>query len=288
MLSLSFGEFKIIEGCCACAGKRTAAFTSTLLTAEYGLKFWIDLEGKKVLVTCCEIRHASWKVGFGRWYPNPVPFKYKKDPPLVPPPHSQIARASRDLSLQVLWAYCGFNWHITVGVTHSYFLEFKQWWKESGLVGKLLCALVCPNLCFVAFLVAKDKLKASLDVTRQEPCPPLWHQKWRKHSSLGCYQWDRVYNPAQQGWMFAEVPMPICSRASKKPWPGSEVSLVTKNVHDSLKIFMCITLSTFHLSRLHQGFKAVFCGGKRKFEYINCRKFPSSPFSKLTYPFLPT
>lgn len=59
MFSLSFGEFKIIEDCCACAGKFTAAFTSTLLTAEYGLKFSIDLEGKKVLVTCCEIRHAS-------------------------------------------------------------------------------------------------------------------------------------------------------------------------------------------------------------------------------------
>lgn len=38
MLSLSFGEFKIIEGCCACAVKFSAAFTSTLLTAEYGLK----------------------------------------------------------------------------------------------------------------------------------------------------------------------------------------------------------------------------------------------------------
>lgn len=39
MLFLSFGGFQVIEGCYACAGKFTAAFTSTLLTAEYGLKF---------------------------------------------------------------------------------------------------------------------------------------------------------------------------------------------------------------------------------------------------------
>lgn len=127
MLSLSIGRFKKIEGCCACAGKLTAAFTSTLLTAEYGLKFWIDLEGKKVLVTCSEIRYASWKVGFGTKYSYPVHYKYKKEPcpQLVPPSHSQISRASRDLSLQVFWEYCGFNRHITVRATNSYFLEFK-------------------------------------------------------------------------------------------------------------------------------------------------------------------
>lgn len=92
MLSLSFGGFKVIEGCYACAGKFTAAFTSTSLTAEYGLKFWIDLERKKGLVTCPEIRHASWKVGFRWGYSYPVYYKYKKDPcpPLVPPPHSRL------------------------------------------------------------------------------------------------------------------------------------------------------------------------------------------------------
>lgn len=82
--------------------------------------------------------------------------------------------------------------------------------------------------------------------------------------------------------------MLICSRTSKKLWLGSEVSLVTKNVFESLKILMCITVSTFNLSGLHQRFKAVFCGGKRKFENINCRKISLSPFSKLIYPFLPT
>lgn len=156
MLFLSFGGFQVIEGCYACAGKFTAAFTSTLLTAEYGLKFWTDPEGKKVLVTCCEIRYASWKAGFGRQYTYPVHYKYKKDPclPLVPPPRSQISRTSRDLSLQVFWAYCGFNRHITVRATHSYFSEFKQWWKERNLVGKLLSALVCQKN--IVFLIAED------------------------------------------------------------------------------------------------------------------------------------
>lgn len=46
----------------------------------------------------------------------------------------------------------------------------------------------------------------------------------------------------QQGWMFVEVSMPICSRASKELWPGSEGSLVTKNIFCSLKILAHVTV----------------------------------------------
>lgn len=65
--------------------------------------------------------------------------------------------------------------------------------------------------------------------------------------------------------MFVEVPMPICSRASKKLWHGSEVSLLTKSVFYSFK--MLTVVSTFHLYGLHQRFNTVFYGEKRKFEY---------------------
>lgn len=61
-----------------------------------------------------------------------------------------------------------------------------------------------------------------------------------KQGSLGCY-WCDVCRPPQQGWMFVEMSMSICPRASKEPWPSSEESLVAKNVFCSLKILAHIT-----------------------------------------------
>lgn len=77
------------------------------------------------------------------------------------------------------------------------------------------------------------------------------------------------------GMEVCEVSMHIFSRASKEPRPGSEGSLVTKNVLCSFKILACVTVAfvclSFSFSSVHficldyiNGLELCFVGGKKK------------------------
>lgn len=134
--------------------------------------------------------------------------------------------------------------------------RLQGWCKEDDLIGRLLFALDCQR----DFPFCKLKVKKKM-------------LPWLLQAKSGMLAVRKVSSPLQHRPPgFAGLSMPIFCRACEELWPGSEGSLVAKNVFFSLKILAHITVffflklisSVWIVSRVRGGKKI-----ERKLEYIH-------------------